>query len=151
MTKIRYTDLDTTASAPSEDEDDDEVMEAEPQRDTGGTSPTVPSANAMQLSNINETRVGSNGNESSSIGYLQDIEQRQTPFNARETGSKDGPNKQTDVNSMSDNDWELANSKLHCLRRVLLGTLLGYLHRLRNVGKHEMILHHIKSSKLVDF
>ena len=126
--------LDTTASAPSDDEDDDEVMEAEPQRDAGGSSPTLPTERTPDLSH-NQSRddrlfVGSTATTS-----LQDTKcQIKTYDNPKEKSYKNTAEKLEDSLAANDNDWELVNSKLTCLRRYLLDELIGYLPKLRDVG-----------------
>ena len=126
---------DTTASAPSDEEDDDEVMEAEPQRDTGGTSPTI-DANTTSSSNMNEAIEGCSEIMAKVNANAQGSDLRHKPYSPLREGSTDMPKKSDEIYSMSENDWELINSKLHCIRRILLDELLEYLPQLRHVGKY---------------
>ena len=125
---------DTTASAPSDEDDDDEVMEAEPQRDTGGTSPTIAS-NIIDTSNMNQTLESCSEITATVTANAQASELHLKPYSPHREGSKDIPKKSDDIYCISENDWELINSKLNCIRRILLEELLEYLPRLRDVGK----------------
>ena len=126
--------LDTTASAPSDDEDDDEVMEAEPQRDAGGSSPTLPTERTPDLSH------NQSGDDRLFVGStastrLQDTKcQIKTYDHPKEKSYHNTAEKLEDSLAANDNDWELVNSKLTCLRRYLLDELIGYLPKLRDVG-----------------
>ena len=129
---------DTTASAPSDEDDDDEVMEAEPQRDTGGISPTIAS-NSIDSSNMNQALEGCSEIIATVTANAQVSELRHKPYSPLREGSKYIPKKSDDIYCLSENDWELINSKLHCIRRILLEELLEYLPRLRDVGKSKQI------------
>ena len=126
--------LDTTASAPSDDEDDDEVMEAEPQRDAGGSSPTLPTERTPDLSH-NQSRDDRLFVGSTATSSLQDTRcQIKTYDHPKEKSYHNTAEKLEDSLAANDNDWELVNSKLTCLRRYLLDELIGYLPKLRDVG-----------------
>ena len=128
-----YYYIDTTASAPS-DEDDDEVMESEPQRDTSNSSSAI-MHNDRTTTSSNNPRFESTSDGVPSISKLNGSEKS----NNRLENDKNEVCKETlrdeGSNYNLENEWELANSKLHQLRRIILEELLQYLPRLRNIGK----------------
>ena len=112
-------------------------MEAEPQRDTGGTSPTIASY-VTDSSNMNQTLESCSEITTTVAANAQGSDLRhKNGIKAEE--SKDIPKKSDDIYCISENDWELINSKLHCIRRILLEELLDYLPRLRDVGKNKQM------------
>lgn len=110
-------------------------MEAEPQRDTGGSSPPIP-PNIPASASIHGHRGDSEvipfaGSSSSDVGLAPMHESINTV--AYEM-NKPNQMKQDDFELFTDSDWEMMNSKLHSLRLILLNELLIYMPRLRDVG-----------------
>ena len=110
-------------------------MEAEPQRDTGGSSPPISSANVIDVSNIHESRGESEEIlpqvSSTSVGAEAYHEHGARICNER---NKLKQQKRDDNDLISESEWESLNSKLHSLRLILLEELLAYMPRLRDVG-----------------
>ena len=129
---MTYFCVDTTASAPS-DEDDDEVMESEPQRDASGSSANSNNTRGA-ISNNNPTFEGSSANVHPGAANYVNPE----PIKKQEhvqNGSRTEIARNEVHNYSSESDWEQTNSKLNHLRRIILEELLQYLPRLRNIGK----------------
>ena len=128
-----YFCVDTTASAPS-DEDDDEVMESEPQRDASGSSPANINNTRGTISNNNPIFEGSSENvhtEAANYVNPEPIKKHEHVQN----GTKTENVRNEGNNNTSESDWEQTNSKLNYLRRIILEELLQYLPSLRNIGK----------------
>lgn len=137
MKKVRltyyYFCVDTTASAPS-DEDDDEVMESEPQRDASGSSPANINNSRGAISNNNPIFEGSS--ENVHPGAANYVNPEPTKKHEHVQNGSRIQNARNEVhNYSSESDWEQTNSKLNHLRRIILEELLQYLPRLRNIGK----------------
>ena len=110
-------------------------MEAEPQRDTGGTSPSIVRSAIATTSNSNQRHEGSRESFSNGASNLFSLQHTKKENDHHRNVSGKETLRNEDSNPTSENDWEQANSKLHYLRRIILEELLQYLPTLRNIGK----------------
>ena len=110
-------------------------MEAEPQRDTGGSSPSILRSPIDTASHSDQRDEGSSGNFSTEVSNLPSSEHTMKQNDKHRNVSGKGILRSDESNSTPENDWEQANSKLHYLRRFILEELLQYLPTLRNIGK----------------